>query len=100
MCLQPFCLSEMDDRSSDSLESARGEFLDGDDLYEIQHRQATTKARNAGGRQDMVRPRCVITGSLSGIVSDKNRAGILNGDRKSTRLNSSHLGISYAVFCL
>src|SRR5262245_63573286 len=24
----------------------------------------------------------------------------LQGDRKSTRLNSSHLGISYAVFCL
>src|SRR5437899_11224548 len=24
----------------------------------------------------------------------------LGGDRKSTRLNSSHLGISYAVFCL
>src|SRR5438045_5128198 len=24
----------------------------------------------------------------------------LVGDRKSTRLNSSHLGISYAVFCL
>src|SRR5258705_6573239 len=24
----------------------------------------------------------------------------LRGDRKSTRLNSSHLGISYAVFCL
>src|ERR1039458_1017667 len=23
-----------------------------------------------------------------------------HGDRKSTRLNSSHLGISYAVFCL
>src|SRR5205814_3985478 len=33
-------------------------------------------------------------------------SGFLNGlptaqaDRKSTRLNSSHLGISYAVFCL
>src|ERR1039458_6063314 len=26
--------------------------------------------------------------------------GCLTGDRKSTRLNSSHLGISYAVFCL
>src|SRR3989454_6092643 len=25
---------------------------------------------------------------------------ILQGDRKSTRLNSSHLVISYAVFCL
>src|SRR5262245_64569161 len=24
----------------------------------------------------------------------------IDGDRKSTRLNSSHLGISYAVFCL
>src|ERR1035441_2321534 len=25
---------------------------------------------------------------------------LLEADRKSTRLNSSHLGISYAVFCL
>src|SRR5258707_6563399 len=25
---------------------------------------------------------------------------LLNGDRKSTRLNSSHANISYAVFCL
>src|SRR5205814_8431743 len=25
---------------------------------------------------------------------------VVAGDRKSTRLNSSHLGISYAVFCL
>src|SRR5258705_3392315 len=25
---------------------------------------------------------------------------LVEGDRKSTRLNSSHLGISYAVFCL
>src|SRR2546426_9360174 len=27
-------------------------------------------------------------------------ADLLGGDRKSTRLNSSHLVISYAVFCL
>src|SRR5207253_11228406 len=26
--------------------------------------------------------------------------GVLSGDRKSTRLNSSHVAISYAVFCL
>src|ERR1039458_1141150 len=26
--------------------------------------------------------------------------GLFGQDRKSTRLNSSHLGISYAVFCL
>src|SRR5215831_12942882 len=27
-------------------------------------------------------------------------ASSVSGDRKSTRLNSSHLGMSYAVFCL
>src|SRR5205814_9583251 len=30
----------------------------------------------------------------------RERSPALEGDRKSTRLNSSHLGISYAVFCL
>src|SRR5205814_10118796 len=29
-----------------------------------------------------------------------HRGGTTAGDRKSTRLNSSHLGSSYAVFCL
>src|SRR5258705_7744723 len=32
---------------------------------------------------------------LAGIATEVDAA-----DRKSTRLNSSHLGISYAVFCL
>src|SRR5256885_5745736 len=31
---------------------------------------------------------------------DKYLSGGKKGDRKSTRLNSSHLVISYAVFCL
>src|SRR5262245_62404764 len=30
----------------------------------------------------------------------RNDAHVVEADRKSTRLNSSHLGISYAVFCL
>src|SRR5262245_62912600 len=38
------------------------------------------------------------------IISETNVAGqtttFAYEDRKSTRLNSSHLGISYAVFCL
>src|SRR2546422_2247250 len=37
------------------------------------------------------------SGSASGTVSC---ATSCNGDRKSTRLNSSHGYISYAVFCL
>src|SRR5438034_3808778 len=31
---------------------------------------------------------------------DQRTAGLSLGDRKSTRLNSSHTVISYAVFCL
>src|SRR5262245_65001798 len=38
---------------------------------------------------------------LMGASSDRDHPeGIGALDRKSTRLNSSHLGISYAVFCL
>src|SRR5205814_5552047 len=36
----------------------------------------------------------LISGNNQAVLKDKSR------DRKSTRLNSSHLGISYAVFCL
>src|SRR5258705_6799302 len=44
---------------------------------------------------------CLTEGSLDTRRSDTVRpSSWLWGDRKSTRLNSSHLGISYAVFCL
>src|SRR5689334_23455263 len=32
--------------------------------------------------------------------TNNDRSSVSNGDRKSTRLNSSHSSISYAVFCL
>src|SRR5256885_12722017 len=35
-----------------------------------------------------------------GLIAQGGRARLRSGDRKSTRLNSSHLVISYAVFCL
>src|SRR5690242_21503289 len=39
---------------------------------------------------------------LPGYLNDTGHsfASFLLGDRKSTRLNSSHMSISYAVFCL
>src|SRR5437870_10112891 len=51
------------------------------------------------------------TGSLRWAVDQANHsggadqivfdvAGTIHSDRKSTRLNSSHVAISYAVFCL
>src|SRR5205814_6777814 len=44
----------------------------------------------------------LVTGPLIGAWADTHAAKkqLLLLDRKSTRLNSSHLGISYAVFCL
>src|ERR1035438_10679817 len=51
----------------------------------------------------------IENGKIKGILSERDyaRKVVLHGkfskdtrDRKSTRLNSSHLGISYAVFCL
>src|SRR3712207_8534884 len=43
----------------------------------------------AGGDQQIVR-----------VVAPVLEIGDVRGDRKSTRLNSSHANISYAVFCL
>src|SRR5256885_13294620 len=45
-------------------------------------------------RGDAIYPSFVITQLPAGL------AGLVVADRKSTRLNSSHLVISYAVFCL
>src|SRR5699024_12680341 len=37
---------------------------------------------------------------VGGAASIGGGGGSFGGDRKSTRLNSSHVSISYAVFCL
>src|SRR3712207_7318420 len=45
----------------------------------------------------------VLTAAMARAVTpEERRAGMAfrRGDRKSTRLNSSHANISYAVFCL
>src|SRR5256886_364465 len=42
----------------------------------------------------------IMADYLSEIPTGVNRHGVADADRKSTRLNSSHSQISYAVFCL
>src|SRR5437899_7285807 len=42
----------------------------------------------------------VRSSAESGEKRARAKENIVQSDRKSTRLNSSHLGISYAVFCL
>src|SRR5258705_5309085 len=46
-----------------------------------------------------------LVDTIAALIGDANRLHAMSAaakslDRKSTRLNSSHLGISYAVFCL
>src|SRR3712207_8834421 len=60
----------------------------------------TSKQVDCGDRPvlDMADPRFRHTHSLGHV--DLAQPGPLALDRKSTRLNSSHANISYAVFCL
>src|SRR2546430_5965804 len=52
----------------------------------------TTRSANSEGR--------VGAGGAAGAGRAAGLMGGFKGDRKSTRLNSSHSQISYAVFCL
>src|SRR5688572_32070802 len=64
----------------------------------------TTLFRSVGccvrrlGRRVRLLP--VVHPTLPDRARDRRRLRDLPGDRKSTRLNSSHSQISYAVFCL
>src|SRR3712207_7249558 len=63
----------------------------------------TTLFRSPDDYFPAVREICTRHGAL--LIADEvqtglGRTGKLWGDRKSTRLNSSHANISYAVFCL
>src|SRR5437879_10430566 len=41
-----------------------------------------------------------IATPIRGVLRNQKNTTVIMGDRKSTRLNSSHRCISYAVFCL
>src|SRR2546430_12215705 len=57
-------------------------------------------------RSDQLIGKQVVFADLGSVIRDRNAPAILDAitkrveDRKSTRLNSSHSQISYAVFCL
>src|SRR5215204_4317224 len=64
------------------------------DLAQSFHGQVEVRGR--GGTLDVLWSTSADYGDVDGRV--RERPG--HGDRKSTRLNSSHTVISYAVFCL
>src|SRR2546430_5827491 len=56
------------------------------------------EARN--GAQSVTLQIVLVDDYLDDRLAEVNRLALGSGDRKSTRLNSSHSQISYAVFCL
>src|SRR3712207_8931075 len=71
-------------------------------IQSLQHKniKAQEHAREAqGAREEAVKLKEKYESKLDKFKDIREKA-ILNADRKSTRLNSSHANISYAVFCL
>src|SRR3712207_8704417 len=69
-------------------------------------RDALTRKFNPGGAPGAVTVQLAgqVAQVLTTVLTDLRMTSRVNcdqaGDRKSTRLNSSHANISYAVFCL
>src|SRR5690349_24238101 len=66
-------------------------------LFRSRLRRHGRARRHAAGRR---RPEQVAERRRRAVRADVGEIGLALGDRKSTRLNSSHVEISYAVFCL
>src|ERR1039458_76331 len=63
-------------------------------------RETTTASGTGTGLTTPLKPMLPNARGTSGAWAAEGTATATAADRKSTRLNSSHLGISYAVFCL
>src|SRR3712207_8965329 len=70
---------------------------------DVGHREAGALERLLDDRQDLAGLRSGVARVRDAAVDERRRPAHPRGltpDRKSTRLNSSHANISYAVFCL
>src|SRR5690606_40538761 len=77
-------------------------YLAGDDgpvsAEAVDEVDAALQARKA--KTAIVETRNVTSAPIAVVGVVRIRSAFIAGDRKSTRLNSSHVKISYAVFCL
>src|ERR1039458_2292249 len=70
-------------------------------LVSATNAMAETRVRVREADQELQRQTGLVANKIATQADyDHAEAAFLALDRKSTRLNSSHLGISYAVFCL
>src|SRR5438045_9125861 len=74
--------------------------LKGSGWYETDFKSDKEGKRNLVAAEKEEAAATKAEGAEGKPAADAKEAKPTEGDRKSTRLNSSHLGISYAVFCL
>src|SRR2546421_7276626 len=64
-------------------------------------RRAARRVQQGGRRRRLAAHAGALPAASQVVAAPRlGRAGVTQADRKSTRLNSSHDQISYAVFCL
>src|SRR5206468_10752463 len=83
--------AELADRLARAEQRLRGDRAEGEDDLRLDHAELRREERRARGK--------LVRFGVS-VAWGPALDGIQNVDRKSTRLNSSHDQISYAVFCL
>src|SRR5205814_9523915 len=63
--------------------------------------QPLPKIATEEGAEPETAPESAMSSEFTNVIGGEVESPVSSSpDRKSTRLNSSHLGISYAVFCL
>src|SRR5699024_11718984 len=89
-------------RYAHPLEDRIGKQMVGDDNERALQKGESYVSRSKGSIGLSIRGKTPIIkdGEIVGVVSVGYLLDDINTDRKSTRLNSSHVSISYAVFCL
>src|SRR5699024_12437260 len=68
--------------------------------YQVNERWLLQSAENVIGRFNVNIHELTVEELYEKIQEKEIKPSEVVGDRKSTRLNSSHVSISYAVFCL
>src|SRR3712207_7097575 len=71
-----------------------------EDVVVDAQRHQNTKANSGNPGSEPSKPKAYSNSSAEMPMAAPNERTTVPRDRKSTRLNSSHANISYAVFCL
>src|SRR3989475_3425925 len=92
-------LMQLQARGFVEVRSRQGWYVVEPSFEEAQETYAARRVLESGMLRDAGRPLQAAIRTLREHVAQE-RGAIAEADRKSTRLNSSHSQISYAVFCL